>query len=318
MAGKESHPPPREPAGGDPPAAAGRAAGKAVGGGDLDDYPLGAPRPALHGAARRPVRLLARRGAAARLPRRPVRGGRRRRPADRPGLPRAPQVDAEAGAVLRARLGSDRVAVADARRLAQSGRRHAGLVLSSLLGAGTAAWGFFWWKHKRPRGRRRREKLVAKWDAWWQSHCWHWNLGGSHVIAVWESGVTTKVRVQGIPGQHSIQYVNQVMHLIESSVEGLADIGMIRVEAVKGNPSRVRPVLQAGEPPRPGGRVRPVARPAVSARLLRQGPDGDGGLEEAPAALQQVHDRRVAQRQEQRPPRRHRGAHRLPRQPGRC
>lgn len=101
-----------------------------------------------------------------------------------------------------------------------------------------AVWGYFWWRHKRPRGHRRRQKLIGKWDAWWQSHCWNWNLGGSHVIGVWPMGVTTKVRIQGIAGRHSIQHVNQVMHLIESGADGHADTGMIRAEVVKGKPSQ--------------------------------------------------------------------------------
>jgi hypothetical protein len=129
-----------------------------------------------------------------------------------------------------------------------------GIVLASLLAAFAVAWGIPWWRHKRPRGRRRREKRVAKWDAWWQSHCWHWNLGGSRVIDVHEMHVTTKVRVQGMPGKHSIAYVRQVLHLIESGTEGLADAGMVRAEPVKGNASqfdlffkRENPLAKAAE-----------------------------------------------------------------------
>jgi hypothetical protein len=112
------------------------------------------------------------------------------------------------------------------------------LALGALLIAGSIAWAVPWWRHKRPRGRRRREKKIAKWDAWWQSHCWGWNLGGSRVVDVWEMGVTTKLLIQGLPGKHSIQHVIQVMHLIESGADGHADIGMIRAEAVKGKPSQ--------------------------------------------------------------------------------
>ena len=100
-----------------------------------------------------------------------------------------------------------------------------------------AAWGAIWWRHKRPRGQRRRQKRVAKWDAWWQSHCWHWNLGGSKVADVHEMGVTTKVRVHGVAGRQSIQHVNQVMHLIESGLDGYTGVGLVRAEAVKDHPN---------------------------------------------------------------------------------
>ena len=113
------------------------------------------------------------------------------------------------------------------------GPAHPWLVIALLVL--DAAWGFFWWRHKRPRGQRKRAKRIAKWDAWWQSHCWHWNLGGSKVIDVWEMGLTTKARVAGVAGRHSIQHVNQVLHLIESGLDGIADIGMVRVETVKGH-----------------------------------------------------------------------------------
>ena len=105
------------------------------------------------------------------------------------------------------------------------------------LAAGLTGWGIPWYAHKRPRGQRKRQKRIGRWDEWWQSHCWHWNLGGSKVIDVWEMGLTTKIRVQGIAGRHSIQHVNQVMPLIESGLDGFADIGMVRAEPVKGHPN---------------------------------------------------------------------------------
>jgi hypothetical protein len=115
--------------------------------------------------------------------------------------------------------------------------------LDGTLAVFVLAWGWFWYRHKRPRGHRRRQKLVGRWDEWWQSHCWNWSLGGSHVSDVWPMGVTTKVRVKAIPGRHSKQHFDQAMHLIETAGdthpdrEALADIGMIRVETVKGHPS---------------------------------------------------------------------------------
>ena len=106
----------------------------------------------------------------------------------------------------------------------------------ALLGAGVIAWGFFWWQHKRPRGMRKRQKVIAKWDGWWQSLCWGWNLGGSKVTDVHEMGLTTRLHIKLIAGRQSIQHVRQVMHLIESGLAGYADIGMVREEPVKGHP----------------------------------------------------------------------------------
>lgn len=112
-----------------------------------------------------------------------------------------------------------------------------GLVLACVLAAAGSTWGFLWWRHKRPRGQRKRDALIGKWDGWWQSHCWHWNLGGSAIIAVWVMGVTVKVEVAGLPGRHSIHYVNQVLHLIESGLDGMVDVGRVRAETVKGRPN---------------------------------------------------------------------------------
>lgn len=113
-----------------------------------------------------------------------------------------------------------------------------GEVLGGLLVAGSGTWGFFWWRHKRPRGMKRRQKMTSAWDAWWQHHCPAWGLQGSRVIDAAEHGVTIRVRVQLWAGRQSIVQVRQAVHLIESALEGLVDIGMIRVEGVKRNPSQ--------------------------------------------------------------------------------
>lgn len=112
-----------------------------------------------------------------------------------------------------------------------------GIVLAAVLAAGCGAWGFFWWNHKRPRGQRKRDALVAKWDRWWQSHCWHWNLGGSAVVNVWLMGVTTKLEIAGVAGRHTLAHVNQVIDLIESGLDGHVDAGRVRAEIVKGRPN---------------------------------------------------------------------------------
>lgn len=113
------------------------------------------------------------------------------------------------------------------------------IVLASLLAAGTGTWGFFWWRHRRPRGQRKQQRLVSQCDAWWQSHCWHWQLGGSQVIDAHLSGVTLRMRVRGLPGRHSLQHFTSALHLIESAAEGHSDIGLIRIAKVPGKPSEV-------------------------------------------------------------------------------
>jgi hypothetical protein len=121
-------------------------------------------------------------------------------------------------------------------------------VLGAFLLAGCIAWGVPWWRHKRPRGMKKRQKLIAQCDAWWQSHCHNWNLLGSHVIDARLSGVSLTMRVQGQAGLHSIDRFRQVVHLIESAAEGHADVGLVRVDAVKGHPSQADVVLKKENP----------------------------------------------------------------------
>lgn len=123
-----------------------------------------------------------------------------------------------------------------------------GIILASTLFAGGVAWGFFWWRHKRPRGQRKRARLVAECDAWWQSHCWTWNLAGSQVTDAKLSGVTLWMRIQGLAGRHSYQQFEQALHLIESAAEGHADIGLVRIARVKGHPSQVDLFLKQENP----------------------------------------------------------------------
>ncbi len=104
----------------------------------------------------------------------------------------------------------------------------AGLVLAGLLCALAVAWGIPWWRHKRPRGRRGRQRRTARWDAWWQSYCWDWQLGGSRVIAVWETEITARLHVQGVPGRHSPGYVDRIISLIPSALAGMFPPGSVR------------------------------------------------------------------------------------------
>jgi hypothetical protein len=123
-----------------------------------------------------------------------------------------------------------------------------GLVLAAVLAAGTGTWGWFWYRHKRPRGQKRTERLVAACDAWWLSYCHLWNLHSSHVIEAELRGVTLRIRVKGIQGRHTLQHFRQAIPGIESAAEGQADIGMVRVEPVKGCPSQVDIYLKRENP----------------------------------------------------------------------
>ncbi len=122
------------------------------------------------------------------------------------------------------------------------------IVLGSLLLAGCIAWGIPWWKHHRPRGRRKREALIAKWDGWWQSHAWAWNLGGSAITGVQIMGVTTRVEVAGLAGRHTKAHVDQVLPLIESGLDGFVDVGRVRAETVPGRPNHFWLFLKQANP----------------------------------------------------------------------
>lgn len=123
-----------------------------------------------------------------------------------------------------------------------------GEILSGLLVAGGIAWGAPWYFHKRPRGQRQRDRLLATWQNWWEFHAANWGLGGSHVIDAEEKGVTIRIRVQLWAGRQSEQDVRQVIPRIESGLEGAADAGMVRVERVKGNPSQVDLFFKRDDP----------------------------------------------------------------------
>ena len=123
-----------------------------------------------------------------------------------------------------------------------------GIVLACALAAGGSTWGWFWWRHKRPRGQRKRDRLTAQCDAWWQSHCWNWNLHASKVIDAELRGVTLRMRIQGIAGRHTHHHFEQVIPLIESAAEGSADVGLVRVARVKGHPSQVDLFLKRENP----------------------------------------------------------------------
>jgi len=122
------------------------------------------------------------------------------------------------------------------------------VTLAAVLVAGCIAWGIPWWHHKRPRGMKKRARLVAQCDAWWQSHCWNWDLGGSIATDAQLSGVTLRIRIKGQAGRHTLQHFRQAIPLIESAADGHADIGLVRVEPVKGHPSEVDIFLKQDNP----------------------------------------------------------------------
>ena len=123
-----------------------------------------------------------------------------------------------------------------------------GEILGGTLVAGGAAWGIPWWRHHRPRGRRRREKMLARWQAWWEIHCHDWNLAGSRVIDAAEQGVTVRLRIQLWAGRQSVQNMQQVVHLIESGLQGMAEAGRVRVEVVRSDPSQVDVFIKRENP----------------------------------------------------------------------
>jgi hypothetical protein len=122
------------------------------------------------------------------------------------------------------------------------------VIFASVLVAGTWTWGFFWWQHHRPRGMRKRQKLIAQCDAWWLSHCHNWDLHGSCVMDAKLSGVILTMRVQGIAGKHTYQHFVEAVPRIESAAEGHADIGLVRVAKVKGHPSQCDVILKQENP----------------------------------------------------------------------
>ncbi|HMH94012.1 MAG TPA: hypothetical protein VK586_23400 [Streptosporangiaceae bacterium] len=123
-----------------------------------------------------------------------------------------------------------------------------GEALGPLLLALSAAWGIPWYRHKRPRGMKKRERLLREWQAFWGGHAYAWGVGGSRVIEAEEKHVTVRLRIQLMPGRQSVQHVKGAVHLIESALEGMADIGMVRVQPVKGNPSQVDVFLKRENP----------------------------------------------------------------------
>lgn|GEM_PF-1453342 len=124
----------------------------------------------------------------------------------------------------------------------------AGPGLAGSLAVLSGAWGYFWWQHHRVRGTKDRERLLAGWQAWWAAHAPAWGVGGSRVIAAEEKPSQVRLRVQLVPGRQSFHSVKDAVHLIESALQGHSDIGMVRVEPVKGNPSQADVFMKRENP----------------------------------------------------------------------
>jgi hypothetical protein len=114
-----------------------------------------------------------------------------------------------------------------------------------------AAWGVPFWLHKRPRGkrkRRRHERRVARWNAWWQSHAAAWGAAGSGVVDVKDHGAMESLLVQLRGGRQSVATVRNIAPLLESALGGYVHHGMTRIEIVKSNPSQVWVHLKREDP----------------------------------------------------------------------
>src|SRR5215471_6597858 len=136
------------------------------------------------------------------------------------------------------------------------------VAFASALFAFGVAWGVIWWRHKRPRGMRQRNRLTAQCDAWWQSHCGYWGLHLTRVKDAQRSGVTLRIRVRGIPGRHTLTHFRQAIPFIESAAEGQADIGLVRVEPVRGAPCEADIFLKRDNPLRGTVEYDPEIAPA--------------------------------------------------------
>lgn len=122
----------------------------------------------------------------------------------------------------------------------------AGAPLAGSLAVLSGAWGYFWHRHYRIRGRKDRERLLREWQAWWDGHALAWGAGGSHVIEAEEKGSQVRLRVQLIRGRQSLLVLRGALHLIESAAA--VDAGMVRVAPVKGDASQAEVFVKQENP----------------------------------------------------------------------
>lgn len=121
------------------------------------------------------------------------------------------------------------------------------IAFGASLVALSAAWGYPWWRHKRPRGRRKREKLLREHDGGWQHNAPSLGLPGSRVIDVADSPAMTRVRIQLVRGKQTIADVRAALPRIESAIDDI-DEGRVSVHPVAGHRSQVELRIKRDNP----------------------------------------------------------------------
>lgn len=123
-----------------------------------------------------------------------------------------------------------------------------GIAFGSSLLALSAAWGYPWWKHKRPRGRRQRRRELSVWGGFWQRHAHDFGVPGSRVLEASPQGVTVTLLIQLVGGKQTVAGLRGRIPHIESALDGQADAGMVSVDGVKGNAARALVRIRAANP----------------------------------------------------------------------
>lgn len=113
-----------------------------------------------------------------------------------------------------------------------------GEILGTLLIVLSVAWGIPWYRHKRPRGQRKRQRELSYWQNVWEYYAHTWSLGGSHVIEAEDKPAQVRVRIQLVGGKHTLASLRAAVPQIESALDGVTDIGLVRVQEVPGHPSQ--------------------------------------------------------------------------------
>lgn len=114
----------------------------------------------------------------------------------------------------------------------------AGPELAGSLAVLCAAWGVPWYRHKRVRGRKERERLQGEWERWWAY--WGPQLGypNCRVISVADNGVVVRLRLQLWAGHQTVAGLRSAVPAIESALQDFAAHGGVSAWDVKGNKSQ--------------------------------------------------------------------------------